>query len=425
MSKKNGDLKIVYRPVSGLIAYARNPRTHSPKQIAQIIDSIKEFGWTNPVLIDPEGGIIAGHGRVLAAQRLGLETLPCIVLAGLTDAQKRAYLIADNRLALNAGWDTDLLTLELVALKEADFDLDLMGFTDKEIAALLVGKNKAAPAQMIPITAGADLKALAPTPEEMDRLKDREIIVEFSGGKDSSAATVWAKHFLPDAKMKLVYIDLGAEHTGFYLHLQKFAEAIGLPLKVIRTKENIFALMLQKNEWPYFIGPYCHDLLHAPLYDLMHTYEPGKVAMIRGGRLKEKAAHSKPRTSRFMELDRLKGYTIFQPLYFTEKETTEGIVLGSGLPIWEGYGQGLLRTACRICPGQRPATYAAIRASFPDIWAELMELERRFGPGCWQRAPGPGLHCSLADMADKGEEIIAGRLSQEDSEFHDALEGAP
>ena len=126
-----------YVNVDELIPFAKNSRTHSGEQVAQIAASIKEFGFTNPVLIDESGGIIAGHGRVLAARKLKLAEVPCIRLTHLTDAQKRAYVIADNKLALNAGWDDAMLKLELADLKALDFDLDLTGFSADEIDALL------------------------------------------------------------------------------------------------------------------------------------------------------------------------------------------------------------------------------------------------------------------------------------------------
>ena len=112
------DLAIAWRPLGDLIPYARNPRTHCDAQIAQIAASIREFGWTVPVLIDGQSGIIAGHGRVLAARKLGLEQVPVIELAHMSEAQKRAYVLADNQLALNAGWDQELLRLELADLSE-------------------------------------------------------------------------------------------------------------------------------------------------------------------------------------------------------------------------------------------------------------------------------------------------------------------
>lgn len=123
--------------IATLIPFAKNSRTHSDAQVAQIAASIREFGFTNPVLIDEANGIIAGHGRVLAARKLKLIEVPCIRLAHLTEAQKRAYVIADNKLALNAGWDEAMLKLELADLKALDFDLDLTGFTTDEIDALL------------------------------------------------------------------------------------------------------------------------------------------------------------------------------------------------------------------------------------------------------------------------------------------------
>lgn len=130
-------ITVSYKPIKGLIPSATNARTHSDAQVAQIAASIREFGWTNPVLIDPDGGIIAGHGRVMAARQLGMGEIPCIVLAGLTPAQRRAYMLADNKLALNAGWDDKLLASEIMGLQEDEFDLSLVGFSDEEIKRLL------------------------------------------------------------------------------------------------------------------------------------------------------------------------------------------------------------------------------------------------------------------------------------------------
>lgn len=129
--------KVERRATSSLVPYARNARTHSETQVAQIAASIKEWGWTNPILVDEQGGIIAGHGRVLAAQLIGIDTIPVMVARGWTDAQKRAYILADNKLALNAGWDENLLKVELADLKTADFALHLIGFDADELGSLL------------------------------------------------------------------------------------------------------------------------------------------------------------------------------------------------------------------------------------------------------------------------------------------------
>ena len=136
---KTETLQIETWPIERLIPYARNARTHSPAQIAQIAASIAEFGFNNPVLADPEGGIIAGHGRVLAARQLGHMEVPVVILAHLNSNQKRAFMLADNKLALQAGWDPEILRLELEALAEQDFRLELTGFDERELEELLAG----------------------------------------------------------------------------------------------------------------------------------------------------------------------------------------------------------------------------------------------------------------------------------------------
>lgn len=126
-----------------LVPYDRNPRTHAAEQVSQIAASIVEFGFLNPILVDTDAGIIAGHGRLQAAKQLGLAQVPVVVLDHLTENQKRAYLIADNKLALNAGWDEELLRAEITALAAEKFDLPLMGFSDDELADLLADSNAA------------------------------------------------------------------------------------------------------------------------------------------------------------------------------------------------------------------------------------------------------------------------------------------
>lgn len=129
--------KVERRKVVELVPYARNARTHSPDQVDQIAASIREWGWTTPVLVDEAGGIIAGHGRILAAHKLGIPDVPTMTAIGWTEAQKKAYILADNKLALNAGWDTDLLRVELAELSALDFDMPLIGFEADELAALM------------------------------------------------------------------------------------------------------------------------------------------------------------------------------------------------------------------------------------------------------------------------------------------------
>lgn len=158
MRAEGSDRQIQKWAVDRLLPYARNARTHSDEQVAQIAASIAEFGWTNPVLVGADGVIIAGHARLLAARKLGLTEVPVIVLDHLTEAQRRALVIADNRLALNAGWDEEMLRVEIEALREDDFNLDLLGFGDDELEMLLAEPEN--------VTAGAtDEDAVPETPE--------------------------------------------------------------------------------------------------------------------------------------------------------------------------------------------------------------------------------------------------------------------
>ena len=133
--------EIVHKPIADLIPYANNARTHSDEQIAQIAASIKEFGFTNPILLDGTNGIIAGHGRLMAARKLSLDTVPCIELSHLSDKQKKAYILADNRLAMNSGWDENMLRFELSDIGESGFNLDLIGF-DIEYLSKLFDESK-------------------------------------------------------------------------------------------------------------------------------------------------------------------------------------------------------------------------------------------------------------------------------------------
>lgn len=161
------NLQIEYRSVSSLKEYARNARTHSAAQVTQIANSIREFGFNNPILIDGNGEIIAGHGRVLAAAKVGMAEVPCIVLGHLSERQKRAYVLADNKLGLNSAWDFAKLADELSDLAELDFDLSLTGFDEQELDAFLKDTESILPStyEVIYAPPPEPLEAEKPTPK--------------------------------------------------------------------------------------------------------------------------------------------------------------------------------------------------------------------------------------------------------------------
>lgn len=172
MTKQDPKLKIVYRPLKDLIPYARNSRTHSEAQLSQIAASIKEFGFTQPILLDGENGIIAGHGRWQAAVKLAMHDVPTIDLSHLTETQKKAYVIADNKLALNAGWDNEMLELELSELQDV-MDLGITGFSPYEINALFDEKNDP----------DEEWKGM-PEFDQKDKTSHRSVIVHFESDDD-------------------------------------------------------------------------------------------------------------------------------------------------------------------------------------------------------------------------------------------------
>ena len=211
MSKEKTSFE--YRSVKELIPYARNARTHSDEQVQQIASSIKEFGFINPVIISADNGIIAGHGRVMAAQLLGLEKVPCIVESHLTEVQKRAYILADNRLAEKAGWDEELLQIELDDLRGLDFDLDLIGFSFDDIEEVFSDnegpeENTRSEIDTEKYTQKAVTPQYEPTGEDVElyecvnNTKTLELIAEI----DASNVTDEEKHFLRMA---------AARHTVF------------------------------------------------------------------------------------------------------------------------------------------------------------------------------------------------------------------
>lgn len=202
-----------------LIPYANNSRTHSDEQVLQIASSIKEFGFLNPIIIDGGNGIVAGHGRVMAAKKLGIEELPCIDASHLTEAQKKAYIIADNKLALNAGWDDEILRVEFEALKELDFDLELTGFSLDEIGELEI--EELAPEY----EEDADGEVIEPPAEPKTKEGDVWVLGKHRLMCGDSTSIDAVERLLDGAKIDLVFTDppYGVEYqSNMRTKTQKF-----------------------------------------------------------------------------------------------------------------------------------------------------------------------------------------------------------
>lgn len=413
-SKEQGDLRMgrMKQPeiemvqVAEIVPYARNAKKHPPRQVEKIAMSIREYGFNVPVIVAKNNEIIAGHGRVLAAEELKMASVPCVRVEHLTPKQVQAFRIADNKVA-ESEWDLEILGGELQALADLDIDIELTGFEVGDLAGLLTptrGGGEIGGGEVKRRLEIGDVLPFAPTKADMEQFGQRSISVEFSGGKDSTAAALWCKIFIPETPVNLVYVDLGADWYGYHLWVRDLAENLGMPLTILRPERNLFDVFLERGKWPFWTGSYCQHVLHQALDAHHQTLAPEAVVICRGGRLTEKARTSKKQKSRWRTLPALKGYDVFQPLYFADKGVCEVLLVSHGVPIWPGYAGGLRRTACRICPGQRPDVYATIRRLHPGVWEELLALEKKLGPGLWNRGWTADGHIpSFVEAADEGE----------------------
>jgi len=404
--------------ISSLIPYGDNPRKYGPREIEQFAAAIREFGFRVPVLALRDGRLIDGHFRLAAAAAAGLSSVPAVYVDGWPEEKVRAFRLAINRMADLATWDEEKLAAELKALSEQSFDLSLLGFDGVELERLLAesagsgaGDGDGADAPKVN-KAIAGMDDLAPDEEELAILSGRRFLVEFSGGKDSTAAALWVRRFLPENDVELCFVDMGADFIGFHGHLTAVAADLGGRLKTLRSREHMIEVFLQKGKLPHFGHPYCHEVLHKTLDAYMKEHAPEEIVIVRGGRLQERGKKGKARPSRFMTVDRLKGYAFFQPLYFALKDAADKILAANQTPIWDGYTRGLQRTACRVCPGQKPRAYAALRQNFPEVFSELRWLEARLGTGYWQDKT-PDKSASVEHMADRGQKAFEENQAQE------------
>jgi hypothetical protein len=212
-------MNITNKLVTELIPYVNNSRTHSDEQVAQIAASIKEFGWTNPILIDGDNGIIAGHGRLQAARKLGYKEVPTIELSGLSDGQKKAYIIADNKLALNAGWDDEMLKIELTDLLSQGFALDVLGFDQADLDEIFLPEDVKEDNQY---TQKVDIPTYEPSEEKpaIEDLYDDEKAMDLITTIQESQLHEKEKQFLMAAASRHIVFNY-EKIANFYAHSSK------------------------------------------------------------------------------------------------------------------------------------------------------------------------------------------------------------
>ena len=401
-----------------------NLKDLSKENYDRLKGSIIKYGFSFPLFVWKSEGknfIIDSHQRKKTLQKLKDEGYKIPPLPTVFINAKDRIEAKEKLLQLNSNYGKITQDGLYEFINEPDFeisqdmlqDIDLPEFDmDKFDAAFYEDESDGLEGNEggFEIIKEATLSDLAPSPEENAIIKDKKILFEFSGGKDSSAVVLWAKHFYPDNEMELDFINMGADHVGLHTFIHDMANYFNIGLKVVTTK-NMFDVILESGKWPHFNGPYCHDVLHASLDDCLKSYKASDIIIMRGGRGQERAGQTKHKESRFLSVPRMKGYIYFQPFYFTDKGVGETILKENNVPIWPGYDSGLLRTACRICPGQTQPTYACIKDKHPGVWAELLWMEKKLGPGCWQDPNDKG-RGSFEELANKGHEAYLKNTKQ-------------
>lgn len=362
-------------PISELKPHPKNPRVHPDSAIEKLERSIKEFGWTNPILVSKDGYILAGHARLKAAEKAGISEVPVIYLP-LEGAKAEAYLIADNRLQDETDWDLPKLKDLLQELDTGEFDLELTGFDMSEIEDLMtqlhIPEEKKVNKPKVEFKHDFTLE-----PEILEEIKQSRIFFTFSGGKDSSVA---ANIMIPILKemgkdFELLFVDTGVEIPSVSEYVVRFAEHFGAKLTIVKDGPDFFEYYEKKKRWPSAIFMDCIDaLINTPVdkYIFNKIGKDEKFIIIRGGRAKQTTNRSKG--EKFYSLKQGKReIKLLNPLFDLSDEAFERYKrqLEEEFGLWEGYAKGFQRTACWCCPFQTKQQYETIKKELPFLWAVL------------------------------------------------------
>ena len=380
-------MNIIQTQIDDLKPYAHNPKTHPAEQVEKIARSITEFGFLVPVLIDADNSIIAGHGRLLAARKLGIDKIPTIRVDHLTEAQIRAYRITDNRLT-ESPWDIGELQFEIDDLKLAEFDIDLTGFSEIDLGGMAEAKRR----HDITFKPGQasisnevefiedEKEALMADDAAQKLFEDRStILITFSGGKDSSFALLWAKTNFPEKEIVAVFSDTGVELPGMTSHIYVCCEFFGVQCEIVKPKHDMWVHVL-KVGWPSTLLHWCQSyLIYEPINTVFKEYNPADVVIIDGSRGEQVTRLCKKTKTSNSPDKRMGEYVYYHPAFDVNKDVLEHLLEKSGMPRWEGYDRGFVRTACWMCPGMNGDQALALSENYPGLTEDIRRWERKIG----------------------------------------------
>ena len=405
-----------YLPIDQLKNFQGDLKELREDEYEKLKKSILKYGFSFPVFVWQDF-MLDGHQRIFTVNKLLAEgyiigDIPVVEIEAKdkTEAAEKllvlnshyAKITEDGLYGFINEMDVDFKGLaDDLVLPDFDMDDFFKGYMEND--EFLVDEDNLK-IDNETINEIKDLDDLAPTDEEWKELEGKLPIIEFSGGKDSSATVVWAFHFLK-VKPILIYCSLGVDHPSLWQHLFDCADFFECELKILNSPVSFFDV-LKKKGWPNFRYPWCKDLMDKIVVEyLLKNYEKGSFCVLRGGRNTETFTN-KPnvKRDRINTIKQLAGHSIpwktIRPFAFCSKKVCEEVLFSADVPIWSGYNYGLGRTACWMCPGQRTITYAALRRNYPDLWEVLLKWESKLGPGAWQA------NSSFNILADKGSDRL-------------------
>lgn len=369
-------MQVIEKPIEELKEYEGNPRSIPDTAINAVADSIREFGFRQPVVVDAEGVLVCGHTRILAARKLGLTKVPVHVAKDLSPEQIRALRIADNQTGTLADWDFELLPLEIAALQDLDYDLFHLGF-DEETLAKYLEDAKGGGDEDAEVEA-TELESVKPEALSLIEECDR-VVLQFSGGKDSTVALNWARGVCEKLgkPLECVFVETGSEFPDLTAHILRVCERLKVKLILLRPRQNILEYYYQRKQWPDSLYRDClHKFINDPVNRHIRQYEGENVICVRGGRSDQKTGNSKSNVYQEVK-DGERVVKLLNPFFGVDKDEYEKALADVKPLLWAGYDLGFVRTACWCCPFQKHEQWDCLKKHYPLLWEEMRLLAKK------------------------------------------------